>query len=114
MARINVGADCTIRADFVLKNRSLSDAQSVIFRTLLATENGSVQLEHSMTPNDSSSVLDAHATLYCDLQGLRVLPGTYTWDLLLQEEDGTLHCLMPSADNILCIYSAAVSAGTEV
>ncbi len=106
MARINVGEKSVIAADFVLKNRRLTENQRVIFRTLLATNQGSVLLEHSMQPDSPESYTDGHTTLHCSLQDLDVLPGIYAWDLLLQDEDGMLHCLMPAADNVLCVYAA--------
>ncbi|MBE6812163.1 MAG: hypothetical protein E7523_04700 [Ruminococcaceae bacterium] len=106
MARINVGENCVIEADFVLRNRRLTQGQRVIFRAVVATNQGSVLLEHSMSPDSPNTYVDGHATIYCDLRDLDILPGIYTWELLLQDEDGALHCLMPASDNVLCVYAA--------
>ncbi|MBR3953994.1 MAG: hypothetical protein IKJ63_00795 [Clostridia bacterium] len=106
MSRINVGQKCVIAAEFVLKNRRLTENQRVIFRATVATDQGSVLLEHSMPPERPDAYADGHAILYCNLQDLDILPGIYTWELLLQDEDGALHCLLPSIDNVLCVYAA--------
>ena len=114
MARINVGVNCVMQAEFVLRNRILSDAQCVVFKARLATDHGTVLLEHAMHASEPTSATDTRARLCCDLRGMDVLPGIYSWELLLQDEDGSLHCLLPAADNVLCVYATATGSETEV
>ncbi len=106
MPRINVCQRCVIEADFVFKNRTLTENQQIIFRSRLATGQGVQLLEHIMQPEKSNGSADGKAILRCSLQNTDVLPGTYTWELLLQDEDGTMHCLLPEKDNLLCVHAA--------
>lgn len=113
MARINVCAGCMINVDFVLKNRILADDERVVFRTILATDSGSLPIEHIMQHSEIKNMQDSIVHLSCDLADSDIIPGIYTWDLLLQDEDGCLHCLLPSAGNVLCVYNAADEFNTE-
>lgn len=104
MAKITTACDCVLQAGFTLTGKLLAQDESIVFRCVLATQEGALAISEVLTDDETGDTGDTHLTLSYDLAGKKVIPGNYAWELLFYDAQGRAFCLLPAEDGKLCIF----------
>ncbi len=114
MAKIKTACGCVLQAGFTLKNKVLAQDESVVFRTVLATETGALAVREVMTADGTGNTTDTHLTLSYNLADKKVIAGNYAWELLFTDAQGRAFCLVPAEDGKLTVSDRITMQGDAV